>query len=178
MGFSHKRFMISARSLERHFTDAGFTATKLDLVTRSLREAKRIPTAGRGLYAARIDAGIAAAMLVAYLGSSKGVTAAARLEKLEKARSDKGELMLDVVRNLLSEPIDFKELRISRIGVRGRLVFTGGETVWFSKTGKLPPADRIDVEGVVGPTVIKNIAAALAGKNPTVQSTDEQFDAE
>ena len=170
--------MISARDLERHFIDANFTASKLDLVTRSLREAKRIPTAGRGLYAARVNAGIAAAMLVAYLGSSKGVTAAARLAKLETARSADGDLLLDVVRTMLVEPIDFVELRISRIGRRGRLVFADGRTLWFSKTGTFPPADRVDVEGVVGPGVISNIALALSGGSPIIQPTDELYDAE
>ena len=74
--------------------DRGFSATKLDLSLRSLRDDGRLPVKGRGVNAPDIGSAELAAILIGYGGSFKAINASKRLKKLENITNPDGQTLL------------------------------------------------------------------------------------
>ncbi|MGI4732993.1 MAG: hypothetical protein ACRYFW_14780 [Janthinobacterium lividum] len=171
--------MANARDLERLLTLSGMSPVKLDTGNRQLRESGDLPTAGRGLYAPPISGGDAAAVLIAYAGSGKANRTGARLAKLRSLKSSAdGRTLLAVVRCLLEEPINVRELRISRVRGRARLLLEDGTEVTFTSSQPKPALARFETEGVLDSHLIAAVAALLRDEPPMISPADEPEDSE
>lgn len=159
---------MKVRGLERLLAQHGATATKLDAVTRRLRDAGRLPKGGRGLNAPDIGAEEAAVILVALAGSGKGLEADVRLAKLETLSCDFDDLgRLSLVQGLtmiLEDPDVFgsiKEVRIGRTTRHAVVSYLGGAEDVFFESRSQRTCDKFYVEGILPGELLNTISRAL-----------------
>jgi hypothetical protein len=171
--------MATARDLERLLAEAGFSASRLDTANRKLRDAGRLPNAGRGLHAPKISAADAAAMLLAYCGSGKAVRAGERLRKLETLPSSLGgRSLLAAIRDIVEEPVDFAQLRVSRVRRQARIVRLDGSVELFAASTNKPPIGRFENEAVLDAQLLQAVSALLRGEEALIAEADEAEEGE
>jgi hypothetical protein len=154
--------------LERLLAQHGATATKLDAVTRRLRDAGRLPNGGRGPNAPEIGPEEAAVVLVALAGSGKGLEADLRLEKLETLSckfEGFGRLgLIQALTMILEDPDVFAsihEVRISRTTRHAAISYLGKAEDVFSESRSRRKSDKFYVEGILPGQLLKVVARSL-----------------
>jgi hypothetical protein len=140
----------------------------MDAITRKLRESGRLPKGGRGVHAPQIGPLETAVILVALAGSTKGLEADARIEKLEALRSNSpkrsGLPLLQAVEELLIDPSGLKDIdqvRVARTARRAAILFKDGTAEEFLPARPRDQDDRFCVEGVLPATLLQKIANAM-----------------
>lgn len=157
---------MKVRDLERLCRANGISAAKADMVTRSLRDAEELPVAGRGANAPEADAGVAAKILIAIAGSSKGNLAARRLAVLGLLRSGRGSRRTLLLRltSLLEGSVDLEHLIQCRIGRNIReaqFIFDDGRTEIFTLNPAKDYSTRLRVEGVIPGAFLRELTSRL-----------------
>lgn len=170
---------VIARDLERLLTAHGVGATKMDAITRKLRESGRLPKGGRGAHAPTIGPVEAATVIIAVAGSAKGNEADARVAKLEALCSTtiKGSkrTLVNALALLLADPsklADVAEVRVARMHRRATIHLIDGQVEEFRSPKPDNRTDRFSVEGVVPLALLRLIALAVRDKGQ--KTTDEQ----
>jgi hypothetical protein len=158
---------VKVRDLERLLAANGIAATKMDIVTRGLREAGQLPVAARGANAPHVSGLIGARVLIATAGSSKGNGAAKRLSLLKKLKSEthKPSSFLIRLSRLLKGHPDLERVQECRIGrnvSEASILFVDGAVEKFSVADSPDYRSRLRVEGVIPGDLLRQIAKVIA----------------
>ena len=162
---------MKVRDIERLLAANGIGKSKMDTVTRRLREAKKLSVAARGANAPEATVIEAVKVLVATAGSSKGVAADRRWNVLKGLRSERDHktslrrrlhgLLKD--RNELSE---VREVRVARNAREASICFDDGSVERFLMKEPRDYSSRLKVEGVIPVRLLQTLFEQLQKVEP------------
>jgi hypothetical protein len=162
---------LKVRDFERLLASNGVAPSKMDAITRLLREHARVPTSNRGPQAPNITPDTAAVILIAVAGTGKSLNAVRRLEKLEKLKcvEHPNSEPVDELAKMIARPgklVDLKEIRVGRNARRITFLFDNGvERVYLPKTKTKPDySGRFIVEGTLSRKLLSDISQMVQDK--------------
>lgn len=157
---------MKIRDIERLLAANGIAKSKMDAVTRRLRESKKLPAAGRGVNAPDATTVQAAKVLIATAGSAKGVSADKRLMVLRNLKSGTGAgtRLSRRIKALLEGDAQLKNLIECRIGRNVREAsfhFDDGSVETFVMKQPRDYSTRLRTEGVIPGDLMRLLADLL-----------------
>jgi hypothetical protein len=171
--------MAVSRHLEQRLIEAGYSRSRLEKGNYALREAGRLPIAGRGPYAPSISAQDAAVIVLAYAASGSSGKAYDRLLKLEGLRAIKGgPTLLATIRSFIEAPTPFSEMLISRIRRRARILYPDGTEIVFAPSSTKYVDDRAENWWSIKAPLLHVITMLLRGERVEASEPDEPEDVE
>lgn len=163
---------MKIRDIERLLSANGIGRSKMDMVTRRLRETGELPKMARGANAPEATADHAVKVLIATAGSSKAVAADRRLGVLVRL-SHNEESLPNRLKRLLnggSEIDALVECRIGRNVREATLLFDGGVVEKFEVDHPPEYSKRLRVEGVIPGELMRLLSKHLKSPNPISES--------
>ena len=156
-----------ARELERLLAASGAAASKVATITGQLREAGRLPKAGRGPNAPNIDTLQAATVLAAVAGSSRANEAGGRIAKLDRltlAGARDGISFLSRLTQLLNDPEQLenvREIRVARTISRAVIIHSDGREDEYLGQRVADLEERFRAVGELPSGLLKKVALLL-----------------
>jgi hypothetical protein len=170
---------LKVRDIERLLAANGIGKSKMDTITRVLRKAGKLPSAGRGANAPEATVFEAVKILVATAGSSKGVAAERRWSVLKKLRSDRdGGLSLSRrLQRLMkdaNELASIREIRVARNAREASILFNDGLVELFRLKEPRDYSSRLKVEGVIPVQLLQTLSEQLLKTEPVPEPVSDQ----
>lgn len=171
---------MRVRQLERLLTTLGASATALDIVTRQLREATRLPIGGRGANAPHITGDEAAWIIIALASTetaSQAVAGLSRQTELQLPREVEprhSRSFVDTVQLILGSQEwagNVVEIRVGRSHARSQVIYTNGDVENFVLPGMTAKqAEGVGTaafrsEAVLSRGLLHQVAIELTGEN-------------
>lgn len=171
---------MNARQLERLLVQHGAPASFLDVVTRKLREAMRLPKGGRGLNAPEIGGDEAAWTLLGLAGTDTATQAAHAITRLLELRLPAGieprhsrEFVsaVQIILGSVEWAGEISEVRVGRSCPHSQIIYRDGHVEHFvlpdvsAHAAASVGSARFRSEGVLSGGLLHQVAIDLSGVN-------------